>query len=612
MITEQINVKLTLWGTNRGSQIFATDLSQSDKVALQSALQEFAAVFLNAGVPFYGIEFTSEYKVYTAYYSAMEERGTRNGIFVAATIFVPHKYRLLDPLAYLQKMGQKVKEVFLDLNGRYKGGLPPSLERDFAEYREVSVTKEHIMRRDFISDAKGSLAYIICSDDTNIADILREPYRKEFKPHQEILLIPQTHVVSGRFSHTIGQPLELASLSRQHNGYRLQQNDLIAEIKIAGEDRKQDYDTQYLSADTLLELRFTREGYEPISHPSGSLMTYIRAELLKQVDEEQLILNDSKLAWKRSKKVVRFTLNPITFRQTERAQLRVGGTAPQKLQVHSTDGYFWTELEEDLLNKEAALILFKQGESIPRPLKIGSLSDSSLVDQKCQSFRYPEPTTPRPNPNPEVPKTTQARSEGNVPFTPPAREEEPKNLWGDRPQVKAKPHQPYGREYDHLDGVKHYWKALLCVLLVFLVGGYILGNYYPASRLSDQSSNKFTKEVAKDLLRQRQVQDSLVRRYGEGVGYLYQECQKHKQDLDSLLNRSASGDSILRGKLKVLNDSIKTLDSLYRLSKSEIEKLKTEVGQLKKAKPSSSPKQQGSPQGKVSAGEGNVRKKRKQ
>lgn len=605
MITEQINVKLTLWGTNRGSQIFATDLSQSDKVALQSTLQEFAAVFLNAGVPFYGIEFTSEYKVYTAYYSAMEERGTRNGIFVAATIFVPHKYRLLDPLAYLQKMGQKVKEVFLDLNGRYKGGLPPSLERDFAEYREVSVEKEHIVRRDFISDTKGSLAYIICSDDTNIADILREPYRKEFKPHQEILLIPQTHVVSGRFSHTIGQPLELASLSRQHNGYRLQQNELIAEIKIAGEDRKQDYDTQYLGTDTLLELRLTREGYEPISYLSASLMSYIRRELLKQVDEEQLILNDSKLAWKRCKKVVRFTLNPITFRQTERAQLKVGGTAPQELHEHRAEGYFWTELEEDLLNKEAALILFKQGESISRSLKIGSLSDSSLVDQKCQSFRYPEPITPRPNP--EVPKSSQARSEGNASFSPPAREEEPKNLWGDRPQVKANHHQPYGKEYNHLDGVKHYWKALLCVLLVFLVGGYFLGNYYPVSHLSGQSPNKFTKEAAKELLLRQQAQDSLVRRYGEGVGYLYQEWQQYKQDLDNLRNQSASNENTQQGKLKDLNDLIGTLNEKITAKEAEItklneanKKLKSENEKLKKTKSSDAGGKQGG--GKVKDG----------
>ncbi|WP_211605205.1 hypothetical protein [Porphyromonas gingivalis] len=490
MTREQINVKLTIWGTNRGSQVFVTDLSRSEQVALQSTLQEFSSVFLTAGIPFYGIEFTAEYKVYTTYYSAMEERGPRNGIFLAATIFIPHRYRLLDPLSYLQAMGEKVKEAFLDLNGRYKGGLPPSLEHDFAEYREAKVEQEQIERRDFNSDTRGNLAYIICPDDTSISTILREPYRKEFKAHQEVLLIPQTYVVSGRFSPSIGQSLELNSLSRQHNGYRLLHNELITGVKIGGKDCTQDYNTQYLGLGTLLEMRLVRKGYEPITYPCRPLEDYLRSGLAR-LSGEEVHIEEGKLVWRKPKKTVCISLRPEVFRQTARAELQIGDISSLPMTKSWYDGKFLIELEVDLLQKDATLYLYKEGESKPYSYSIGALEDTNLVAKKCLTFIYPTP----------VESKAVSRSGSSANFI--ANSSKPEvNLKefhkGHEPKDGFRPREHEGTNKAYDNSVKEssralfvtlirYWRELLIAVFITLLIGYNLGLFLPICSFSKPS-----------------------------------------------------------------------------------------------------------------------------
>lgn len=497
MTREQINVKLTIWGTNRGSQVFVTDLSKSEQVALQSTLQEFSSVFLTAGIPFYGIEFTAEYKVYTSYYSAMEERGPRNGIFLAATIFIPHRYRLLDPLSYLQAMGEKVKEAFLDLNGRYKGGLPPSLEHDFAEYREAKVEPEQIERRDFNSDTRSNLAYIICPDDTSISAILREPYRKEFKAYQEVLLIPQTYVVSGRFSPSIGQPLELNSLSRQHNGYRLLRNELITGLNIGGKDCTQNYDTQYLGLGTLLEMRLVRKGYEPITYPYRPLEDYLRSGLVR-LSGEEVHIEEGKLVWRKPKKTVCISLRPEVFRQTVRVELQIGDISSLPMTKSWYDGNFSIDLEVDLLQKDATLYLYKEGENKPYSHSIGVLEDANLVAKKCQTFIYPTPV--------ESKAVSRAGSSADFIANTSKPEVNHKGFHkGHEPKDGFRPrgHEGTNKAYDNtikesprasFVTLLRYWRELLIALFITLLIGYILGIFLPLP-ISVQRQNEGGRDV---------------------------------------------------------------------------------------------------------------------
>lgn len=636
MTTEQINVKLTIWGTNGGSQVFCSDASREElnTQEFKGALQEFASVFLSAGLPFYGLEYTRDYKVYTIYTSALETTNARSGIFLAATIFVPHKYNLLDPLAYLQDLGKKVKETFLDLNGRYKGGLPPSIEREFAEYREAKVQQEHIQRGDFVSDTKGSLAYIICPDDASIAAILREPYRREFKVHQEVLLIPQAQLERGYFNDKVGQPLELGRLSRQHNGYRLQRNELIAELRIAGEVRTQDYATQYLSSDTLLELRLAKEGYEPIAYSADLLRTYLAKGVLTQQGEEELRLNEDKLAWRRLKKTVRFPLRPDVFRQTECVELQIGDMPYQNLTRHLYDGSFSIELEEDLLRKGASLYLYKAGEGKAHLLSLEALLDAELIAKKCQAFSYPEqPIVPKHEPvNPDKPnsqtggttdsgsaRTTTTLRGGSV-----QREQEKqpwKNGYKSQDKGREKPEYEPVKElpYDPLAASLRYWKELLIALLFCLLLGYLIGNLLsspspaqntvggvpptpaPVVKEVEQSVygsklTKFTKEAAISwLAASTSVTGGKLDNEGfwtyhkDGLEFLYEKIKGLEAELDSLkktsIQPSQGGNSPKKREreLKEKEKSFLKLSKKLRIegNKEEERSLKEQIEQLK-------------------------------
>lgn len=484
MTREQINVKLTIWGANRGSQIFCSDASPEEQntQAFKDTLQEFSSVFSSAGLPFYGVEFTAEYKVYTTYYSALETGGARSGIFLAATIFVPHRYRLLDPLGYLQSMGQKVKGAFLDLNGRYKGGLPPSIEKDFSEYREVKVEFEQIERRDFSSNTRGNLAYIICPDDTSISAILREPYRREFKTLQEILLIPQSQIERGYFNTKVGQPLELNSLSRQHNGYRLLRNELITGLNIGGKDCTQNYDTQYLGLGTLLEMRLVRKGYEPITYPYRPLEDYLRSGLVR-LSGEEVHIEEGKLVWRKPKKTVCISLRPEVFRQTVRVELQIGGISSLPMTKSRYDGNFSIDLEVDLLQKDATLYLYKEGENKPYSHSIGALEDANLVAEKCLTFIYPTPVEPK--------AVSRAGSSANFIANNSKPEVNHKDFHkGHEPKDGFRPrgHEGTNKAYDNT--VKEsprasfvtwlrYWRGLLIALFIILLIGYILGIFLP-------------------------------------------------------------------------------------------------------------------------------------
>lgn len=590
MTTEQINVKLTIWGTNRGSQIFCSDasLEEQSSQSFKDTLQEFSSVFGAAGLPFYGVEFTADCKVYTAYYSALETGGSRSGIFLAATIFVPHRYKLLDPLAYLQAMGQKVRDAFLDLNGRYKGGIPPSIERSFAEYREPKVELELIERSDFRSDSRGSLAYIICPDDAGVSAILREPYRREFKTHQEILLIPQAQIERGYFNDKVGQFLEFNELSPQHNGYRLQRNELINVLNISGVDRRLDYDKLYLSLDTQIEMSLSREGYESISFPPRPLSLLIKETWLKLYGENELRLDEGKLRWRRLKKTIHFTLRSETFHQTERAQLKLGDRAPIDLQEQREMRRFYTELEEELLSKEATLLLFKREEGSPMSFVIGSLKDVNLVEQKCQKISYPSLGTPQHEASVHTGKTMPHISGDSSVSTLEKGPSQQKGTLHDQRSRSLRGGYREG-ESEFPDVVLRYWKGILSALLSFLFIGYILGLFFPYERLSkllvskaqDSIGAASTSVSTEPLFTERDAEswyrnDVFPPQEGK---YLYEFYLKHKEGFDQvskiIAGIKAKADSLgaenreLAAKASTLDAEIKGLRKEVAIQKTE-------------------------------------------
>lgn len=473
MKQEHINVKLTIWGTNQGSQIFATDLSEEERIQLREALQEFPTVFLNPNIAFYGLEFTAQYKVYTAYYSAQEPKNGRNGIFLAATIFVPHSHRLLDPLGYLQSLGKRTQTCFLDPNGRYIRGIPPTLEREFKEFREQGGEPETIKRTGFLSSPRADLAYIICPDDNSIAQLLSEPYREEFKAYQEILLIPQQDVVKGRFSPSIGQPLELNSLSRQVNGYKLQRNPLITQVSVNGVDRSIDYDKCELGEQDELNYRLQRRGYHDIEEKASVHSLLSRNRLRLQAYD--LLLKEEAHPWAKRKRTIIFPIEANVFEETKEARLKLSNDIAHEIKLKASTVQFnayEVELEEDSLEQSAVLTLYKRVGRDFVKIKLDRLSDAEHIKVKCLEARYPLVSSI------DSSHSHNKGKSGDSHLLSTGGKDGAREPWRNPPNP-IEPSDRRDREYTSpVKFLMAYWMYCLLTILLTLLLGYLLGFGY--------------------------------------------------------------------------------------------------------------------------------------
>ncbi len=303
MAQQNIKTNLTIWGTNGGSRRFVSFAPKefSEKLDLVER-KEIGTIFSSSKICFYALTFIPKYKVLTVYQTATESSSARSGIFLAASIFIPHN-ACIDKETLKKIMpaiGEKSANLLLDSNGRYDYN-PNFLREDFpkecGEFEEIVVAHEPIFR-DFESIPRGSVAYILGSED-ELFELMSKPYREEFKDYEQILLIDRAlteeSARAGFVGEKIGTELFLSKLSKQFDGYRLKPSPMIESPQT----------TSRLTEQSPLSLRL-KDGFYELNLSTMSVGDLIKGSILSK-EGDLLSLNEARVklmkAWRRSFRV---------------------------------------------------------------------------------------------------------------------------------------------------------------------------------------------------------------------------------------------------------------------------------------------------------------------
>ena len=184
---EQIG--LVIWGCKGGYRPFCSNdvvnTGEYDITRTILDVRQYMGIH-RTGHDFYGIEFTSKYKVFTNYRSS-NDSGT--GAFIAFTIYVPHRIKLLNVRAMFKEMMDSYFREYMNplsntpLTGKYD---------DINKFTPILGHYEIIADKPYFRQPskQDNTPQLVIYDDLSIVDkYFDNPYRSEFYHCQEVIFL---------------------------------------------------------------------------------------------------------------------------------------------------------------------------------------------------------------------------------------------------------------------------------------------------------------------------------------------------------------------------------------------------------------------------------------
>lgn len=184
---EQIG--LVIWGCKGGYRPFCSNsvVNTGEYDIAQTILdvRQYMGIH-RTGHDFYGIEFTSKYKVFTNYRSS-NDSGT--GAFIAFTIYVPHRIRLLNMRAMFKEMMDSYFREYMN---------PLSNTPLTGKYDDINKFTPVLSRYEIIADKpyyrqpskQDNTPQLVIYEDLSVVDkYFENPYRSEFYQCQEVIFL---------------------------------------------------------------------------------------------------------------------------------------------------------------------------------------------------------------------------------------------------------------------------------------------------------------------------------------------------------------------------------------------------------------------------------------
>jgi hypothetical protein len=191
-------IQYVMWGSKRGvSLFFSSPDIDTNRRDIANTLKDVRSVvrFTKAKIDFYSMEFTDEYKVLTQYRSIYDWAGSDGG-FLAATIFIPHGWKLPagGVLALLNALIEQYWQLYVD---DFAGSIKNNVREDVELFNtKVAETAKNLVRDTTIhfgtspqNDRFAFIRYSSNDPDRQLTGYFDSPYRYEFKNFQEIVLV---------------------------------------------------------------------------------------------------------------------------------------------------------------------------------------------------------------------------------------------------------------------------------------------------------------------------------------------------------------------------------------------------------------------------------------
>ncbi len=235
------SVKLIVWGTKGGNSVLCSNFQEKEyqSSAIKGTWQDIRGyiTFIRAGINFWAVEFTREYKVYTVYISVSEAGGGRAGTYIALNIYIPHSKACDNILELLKRLRDRYVERYIDSETRQMLSRAEDI-RDFEDIIKTVELTDKTRRYGPVSAGTGKPSYCYYSDEKELQEYFDQPYRPSFYGQQEVVFIPLEYKGKGYFRLTNSQDtIEIESLKKIEDGYDLRIHSDIKSLKVNGEEK---------------------------------------------------------------------------------------------------------------------------------------------------------------------------------------------------------------------------------------------------------------------------------------------------------------------------------------------------------------------------------------
>lgn len=184
------NIGLVIWGCRGGLRvIFTNGVVDCDSPEIRDTQKDIRSFLYYKSVfkEIYALEFTTNYKVYTKYFS-MYDAGY--GAYVAFTLYIPHKKKVANVRLLLDEMLSKyfvrnidpisashISGVYDDIN-IYNDIIRKTVVADDRTYRVIQSSKQNDLAR-----------LLVYNDVADVDKWFSNPYQQDFYESQEIMFI---------------------------------------------------------------------------------------------------------------------------------------------------------------------------------------------------------------------------------------------------------------------------------------------------------------------------------------------------------------------------------------------------------------------------------------
>lgn len=293
------DIGLVIWGCKGGHRIFCTngvvDVKSPEIVNTVKDLRGFLR-FVESRVTLYAIEFSDNYQVYTLYRSC---RDAGNGAFVAFSVYVPHRRRLLGLRELMDGMAD---HYFAEYIHPMSNAYLPNKYDDITPYNRM------LGELNLVDD---TAKYNICSskqDDNPILYLYKSldevdeffstPYRPEFFEHQEVLFMAQAVFdrVPSTLTFNTPNPAILRNVSQPTNKARLVWPAFLEKLGTSIEVNGRVCSPEnpiYVDDEDSVEYCFQKDAYHSEIVSKGTVAALFEKKILNKHGDD-FVFNESK------------------------------------------------------------------------------------------------------------------------------------------------------------------------------------------------------------------------------------------------------------------------------------------------------------------------------
>ncbi len=293
------DIGLVIWGCKGGHRIFCTngavDVKSPEIVNTVKDLRGFLR-FVESRVTLYAIEFSDNYQVYTLYRSC---RDAGNGAFVAFSVYVPHRRRLL---GLRELMAGMADHYFAEYIHPMSNAYLPNKYDDITPYNKM------LGELNLVDD---TAKYNICSskqDDNPILYLYKSldevdeffstPYRPEFFEHQEVLFMAQAVFdrVPSTLTFNTPNPAILRNVSQPTNKARLVWPTFLEKLGTSIEVNGRVCSPEnpiYVDDEDSVEYCFQKDAYHSEIVSKGTVAALFEKKILNKHGDD-FVFNESK------------------------------------------------------------------------------------------------------------------------------------------------------------------------------------------------------------------------------------------------------------------------------------------------------------------------------